>query len=333
MAGFPFSVLYFLWEKNAMRIERKFGQRSQAEKREPRRKFFLAFEGENAEVQYFSGLIENKDFIGIDTLIEIVPLLRSYNEKSWSNPKKFLRALIDYFEEDSSESITINAALNKVIDLLIDEKMLDSVNPFAVEALHESVKAYFVGNGFSLYDTLDINDACVRIAAYLGTNSIATSLTVIEQYIKSQQVVFAPGFDRVCLIADRDKQSFKPDQFDFVQGTCEEKGYSFYITNPCFELWLLMHFDEILDYDRELMFKNPKSTPKSKKRFLEQKLSIHMRGYNKEGVLRFDVLKSRIDHAIRNEKHFCENICDLKTNLGCNIGKLIEEMKKDISYM
>ena len=36
------------------------------------------------------------------------------------------------------------------------------------------------------------------------------------------------------------------------------RNYGIYITNPCFEFWLLMHFDDVKELDPELLLENPK---------------------------------------------------------------------------
>ena len=72
-----------------MRIPKTFGERTE-EKRKANKKYYLIFEGAKTESQYFNGIASNKEFLNISSLIEIIPVLRSYNEEDWSNPKKIL---------------------------------------------------------------------------------------------------------------------------------------------------------------------------------------------------------------------------------------------------
>ena len=62
----------------------------------------------------------------------------------------------------------------------------------------------------------------------------------ISNIIKEGGFTYAKGFDRICLI------------------------------NPCFEFWLLLHFDGVFELDREKLLKNPKVT--AKRRYVEQEL-------------------------------------------------------------
>jgi len=48
--------------------------------------------------------------------------------------------------------------------------------------------------------------------------------------------------DKVCLIIDRDAQNFKANQYDALLAACDKKGFSLHVSNPCFEIWLLMHY-------------------------------------------------------------------------------------------
>ena len=308
-----------------MRIQKTFGERSGKE-RIAARKFYLVYEGANTEAKYFEGIEQNKSALNIDSLIEIVPILRSYNEQDWSNPKKILDKLIEYICEKDCDKMSKSSFIDKVIDWLLEEQIIGDKGVYT----KDNLKPIILNLLQSEPDLLDLKEATQITSNFLVKElNISASIIQIEDYIKRQFVTYEEGHDKICLIADRDKQSFKEDQYDYVVKTCNEKGYEFYISNPCFELWLLMHYDEILTIDKEKLLTNPKETPRAKKRFLEKQLSILMDGYNKNN-LKFEKLIPLIEHAIKNEKNFCENIENLKTDLGCNIGLLIEKMQRSI---
>jgi hypothetical protein len=311
-----------------MRIPKNFGVKTAepSESLEPKKKYFLVFEGEETEVQYFNGVIDNRDDIGINSLIELKPLLRSYNEKGWSNPKKILNRLIKYFEESKMGTLTVNSFVDRIIDYLIEDRVITEGSVYTAESMREILIEYCQKEmGLSREEvisdeTLATNSVCLCLEDSMNLLYAAEN---IIKYINEQKITYEEGFDKICLIADRDGQSFKPDQFDFVVETCNLKGYSFYLSTPCFELWLLMHFDEIMKYDRGQLLKNLYVT--KDKRFIAKELALYLQGYKKENV-RFDGLKGRINKAIQNEKHFCEDIIKLKNELGSNIGLLFEEL-------
>lgn len=74
-----------------MREKKNFAQRSKVlASAEARKKYFLVYEGEETEQIYFDAVNEQIDSLGINPLIELVPVMRSYSEVGWSNPKKIL---------------------------------------------------------------------------------------------------------------------------------------------------------------------------------------------------------------------------------------------------
>ena len=56
-------------------------------------------------------------------------------------------------------------------------------------------------------------------------------------------------------------------------------GFGFYLTNPCFEFWLLLHFDDISDLVPSELLENRKV--RTKRRYTEQMLRERMSSYNK----------------------------------------------------
>lgn len=306
-----------------MRIQKTFGERSQAE-RQAAKKYYLVYEGSKTEAQYFEGIQQNKAALKINSLIEIVPILRSYNEQDWSNPKKILNKLIEYICEKECDKLTAEAFVNKVIDWLLEEQIIGDKGVYTEDNLNPKLLNLFKNK----LEMVDLKEGSQIVSNFLTQElNISDSVIQIEDYIKRQFVTYEAGYDEICLIVDRDKQSFKDDQYDYVVQTCNEKGYNFYVSNPCFELWLLMHYDEILNMDKDKLYNNPKEAPKSKRRFLERQLSSLMNGYNKKH-LNFEKLIDKVGKAVENEKHYCENINELKTSLGCNIGLLINKMQK-----
>ena len=159
---------------------------------------------------------------------------------------------------------------------------------------------------------------------YLIENLVSKLSDIIEHGGWS----YEKGFDEICLIVDRDKESFisKPgnDQYKYVLDRCLENGFRFCVTNPCFEFWLLMHSDKVLELDKDKLLNNSKVT--SKRRYAEDELRKIYSGYKKSSYHAEEFVKN-IDIAIKNEKEFCEDIQRLKDSIGSNIGILIEDMR------
>lgn len=89
--------------------------------------------------------------------------------------------------------------------------------------------------------------------------------------------------DNVFIVIDRDQWPQKI--MSKVEKSCYEKGYKFIVSNPCFELWLLLHYEDISTFDqstKELIKKNKKVTKaKNAKKYIEKSLSDIAGGYNK----------------------------------------------------
>ena len=134
--------------------------------------------------------------------------------------------------------------------------------------------------------------------------------------------LYEKDFDKVCMVVDRDKQSFHEEQYDVFLNKCDEYGYFPYISNPTFEVFLLMHDDAILKLDRKKMLGNKRVN--RGKRYTEIKLS-EIFNCNKRRI-NFEEFKPKVANAIQNEKLFCEDVYELKNNLGSNVGVLLESI-------
>lgn len=314
-----------------MREKRTFAERTKVLKSdEVKKKYFLVFEGSDTEVIYFDMVNSMKAEIGLNSLIELVPIIRSFSEEGWSNPKKILDRIIKDLEEDDSGKISIETFLNWIMDYLRETdsiandrrvrntiwEMMKQVceNEFE-KTLEDKVKnVEIIGN--KILEKIEEN--------YLIENLVSKLSDIIEHGGWS----YEKGFDEICLIVDRDKGSFisKPgnDQYKYVLDRCLENGFRFCVTNPCFEFWLLMHSDKVLELDKDKLLNNSKVT--SKRRYAEDELRKIYSGYKKSSYHAEEFVKN-IDIAIKNEKEFCEDIQRLKDSIGSNIGILIEDMR------
>ena len=51
--------------------------------------------------------------------------------------------------------------------------------------------------------------------------------------------------DQLWLVIDRDSQSWKPRMMASIARECQRKTYHLAVSNPCFEIWLLLHFEDV----------------------------------------------------------------------------------------
>ena len=57
-----------------------------------------------------------REKIGIDPLIELVPVMRGYSEQGWSNPKAILDRIIQNLTEAKTSRISFETLQNWVMD-------------------------------------------------------------------------------------------------------------------------------------------------------------------------------------------------------------------------
>lgn len=174
-----------------MRESRTFAERAKVLKSdEARKKYFLVYEGADTEVIYFDAICALREDIGISPLIELIPIIRSFSEEGWSNPKKILDRVIENLQEICSEQL---------------QK--------------------------SLYDKVDdIENSCKKVLDALKNQyEVVNIVGDISGIIREGGLTYEEGFDQICLIVDRDRESFlsKPEnnQYKYVLDKCREMNF------------------------------------------------------------------------------------------------------------
>lgn len=313
-----------------MRVNSTFGKRSKTEiERTPKVKYFIAFEGSETESQYFSGVEEFKKELGIDKLFSIVPLLRHSDEVTWSHPCKFIKPLIRTLNEFNSGQMSIESVVKHSVDHFFECDPISDVEICRPQTMIALILETLQNSGYQKDDPIK-NDAavlkliCDSLYAACPDEYTDKSISGLQEYLENQVFYYDPELDKVCLIVDRDPGNFKPEQYDALLSVCKKHRFSLYVSNPCFEFWLMLHFQKILELDRGLMLENRKIT--GCKRYLDGELRKELKGYKKNNI-HFENLKDNIDVAIINEHQFCEDELGLKTELGSNVGRLMSELK------
>ena len=308
-----------------MREKRRFAERTRISKEDRTiKKYFLVFEGNRTEGIYFNAINELKDKIGINPLIEIISIERTYTEEGWSNPKKILEQLLKDLEEIENGKFSYKTLVDKIIEIIMeDEKFFSKISKEIIEDIKNEIESL---------DSIveNIEEDCefflnmIIKNFFLTIEEIPNILETVLKNIENKQITYSEDIDKMCLIVDRDKKSFKEEQYNYVKEECKRKNFKFYVTNPCFEFWLLLHFDEVHSINREKLLENKRAS--SKVRYVESELKKYF-PYNKNKY-NAELLIEKIDLAIENEKRFCEDIEELKDKLGSNIGLLIKELKE-----
>lgn len=311
-----------------MRESRTFGERCKTKvSDEPKRKCLFLFEGKETEPIYFAKLKDLREEIGISLLIDFIQIEKPRGE-DWSNPKKMLDALC----MDLSDTPTYNTLINAMVDCLYTDAYLfrhkSKIKEFE-DLLLSFMEDTLQVEKSDLVD--DIEGTVQKTLEYFREqwpNVCNIILTHIENMLQNYKITYEKDFDTLCLVVDRDPESFFEWQFDKVLETCDKNGFRFLISNPNFEFWLLLHFKEVLGIDSDKIRQNKRITDsKSSVRFIPNELRKLLGKYRKNNY-DAEALIRKIDTAIANEKHFAETVPKLKNEIGSNIGIFIEDLRK-----
>jgi hypothetical protein len=153
----------------------------------------------------------------------------------------------------------------------------------------------------------------------------------LNDYKKKYQI---DSRDELWLIIDRDKQNNKPKNIADIAQSCLQKGYFLGLSNPAFEIWLLLHLTDLATYTTtalETLLQNKRVNPSSSsKTALKKELSDVLGGFNETS---YDVEKFLpfIQLAVQRAKILDINPTDrwIDETLGTRVYRLIENIFKE----
>lgn len=309
-----------------MREKRKFGERKDHDvKKEPVKKYFLVFEGKKTEEIYFSKLNKNRNKLKINPLIELIPIIRCFDEDGWSNPQKIVDLLSKNLEEKSTGRYSYETIINYIVDYLIACNSVNHINTsrkFLVEVLKKSIEHGKHNLNDRTNDYVEVSNLIWDDLKKYGITEVAKNIDHIMEWA---EISYDKELDEICIIVDRDEKSFTENQYDYVLKKCRDNNYSLFVTNPCFEFWLLMHYDDVTDLDKEKIRKNEKIS--SKNSFLQSELKKRLESY-KKNKYNANELVLNVDKAIKNSSKYCNDIEELRYKIGTNLADLISDMRK-----
>lgn len=299
--------------------------------REVKRQLILAFEGINTEPEYFDQLKKCSDELGFSPLIKIVLLEKYENEKGISNPQKLLELLLMDLDEAATGKIILDRLLQRIA-----AEASRSVSEF--EEQYKKLSDLVTEK--TEFKDLDQKIDSAEIEPFINTALL--SAPDLSEDMKDhlmnftyEPILYNTEIDTPYLITDRDQKSFKEEQYDSVVSSCESHKIMFCPTNPCFELWLLLHYRKIfLEKENELFLANPKmKEPPGKRKnrtYSEIQLREFIKNYSKkEGKLADHKIVFRLSEAMQNAAELPSNPKELKNKIGSALPILI----KDLGWM
>lgn len=303
-----------------IRTNEKFYERK-SQINEPRSKQFIIFEGIKSEQIYFEAYLRK-----YDSVTNVFFFLRDKEKESWSNPNKIMDLLIEVINGNEKISFTFDT---------IFENFYDYISNYVTTIPKKKIKAEYINKvnkyGYNLHSTINIdilNEILKElIEDYIDKYEITEIFydeTILRELVEEQST-FDKAIDQIYLIVDRDKKSFTDKQYTQTLNKAIENNIKFYVINPCFEFWLLLHFKDCLEYAKEKLSSN--DYVNSNNTFVYEELKKCDSRYTKKNFNANNYIK-KIDIAINNAKKHENNIELLKDNVGTNLPLLFDELKK-----
>ncbi len=133
--------------------------------------------------------------------------------------------------------------------------------------------------------------------------------------------------DELWLVIDKDR--WKDRMLSEVAQKVRQKGYHLADSNPCFEIWLLLHKKSLDDYtpqEQKELKENRRSQPRSSRTRLEKELMDICGSYDKRNLNTSHYLP-HLDSAIENADN-ADTECDTRwlNSLGSRVYKLAQSI-------
>ena len=262
----------------------------------PRKIYFISVEGVATEVEYLQGLSDYRTELGINALVNI-EVLRRKTKDGYSAPEQVIELLEEY--------LSLREAGNNIFPDIPDE-----------------IKNNFSPDFIQLYiETPGSISPKERNRFELALRKTGYDLAY-RKYLSK----YTSNFDEFCILIDRDAGSHSSEDMNFILQYCKEK-YRCFITNPCFEFWLLLHFSDVYEeYSDQLDLIRENKKVSNAHTFVSNELSVKAH-HGKKGIAFKEKYLPHIEEAIIRASKFASDNEALITDIGCNIWILIKEMQ------
>ena len=163
----------------------------------------------------------------------------------------------------------------------------------------------------------------------LHNSSPKRLLEYANRLTEKGEIDFDKDYDKIIIVFDCDIFNKKGEDFNELLSKMEEKGYWAAVTNPSFELFLLLHKENsvkeyILPNETKLLENKKTGTKTAMQIKFTEATNINPKKNKKVGEM-----CSNLNVAIEQEKLLNQDINISIGRLTSNIGKIIEEIRKD----
>lgn len=276
----------------------QYERETEDEKIEPLKIYYLSVEGNITEKEYFEGISQFRMQLGINAKVDVEILKRS-NRDTNSAPKYVLELLEEYMR--LRELGTEN---------LVEEIPKEFIQKYGIKFIQQFI------------EEPESTPRKERTRFVTDLRKIGYDINY-RRYLQK----YNNDIDEFGVLIDRDSSTHSEDNMRECLRYCKEKNYKCYISNPCFEFWLLLHLSDVKEEYRDKMSEIKENVKVSKHHTFVSKEVSEKAHHSKGGISFSRNYLPNIDIAIERAKHFEYEENLLISNIGCNIWKLIEEMR------
>lgn len=267
----------------------------------PKKIIFLSVEG-TTERDYFDFIDKYRKEVGIEPLVHIETLSKLSRDGK-SDPEQVFD-LLNEFIQIRDEGILpqdIFAALK------------DNVSNYSIEYITQYLNGQLPDNeAKELLNDIKLAGIDLNYQKFLSN-------------YKGED-----GNDIFAIIIDRDHESHSEEMLKSLLAKCKEKKCMFFLTNPCFEFWLLLHVSDVKEeYSNQLteLLENKKVS----NRHTFVSLQVSEKAHHAKSITHCkfeEFYLPNIDLAIERSKQFIQDENELMNNLGSNIPKLFALLRE-----
>ena len=161
-------------------------------------------------------------------------------------------------------------------------------------------------------------------------NSNSSPRSVLKQLDDFKKEYLLREGDELWMVIDRDKQSWEVSEISQVAALIYQKRFHFALSNPAFEIWLLLHVKDLSEYtedEKRELFENRRVGSRTR---LERELIRICGSYNKSNP-NLSFFLPYVNTAIERAEALVQNPNERWPNyLGTHVYKLVKKlMSKD----
>lgn len=285
---------------NKFRLSASVYEREDEDEKEDLQKIiFLSVEGNETEKEYFDGISKYRISLGITSKVDVEVLKRRRKDTN-SAPQQVVELLEEYIRlrETGEENL-----LKEIPREFVEKYGLEFIKNYLEEPNNIPKKKRNAFNTELLKIGYDVS-----YRKYLGK--------------------YNNELDEFAILIDRDLHTHSEVNMEEIVMYCKEKGYNCYIANPCFEFWLLLHLSDVkTEYSKDLDKIRENATVSNTHTFVSREVSS--KAHHAKSKIHFEKnYLPHVDTAIARAKEFSSEETELIHDIGCNVWKMLENMKK-----